>query len=124
FIVQGLALWNMSHLNTQMDFDAAAMARMYQAIALPFLFVPTTNAAYVGLKAEDSNQASALMNVSRNLGGTFGISFVQNLLATREQVHQAQYVERLNGLNPAYTSSIKGLSGVLTQHGFSAADAG
>jgi DHA2 family multidrug resistance protein len=123
FVVQGLALWNMSHLNTQMSFHDAAMARLYQSIALPFLFVPTTNAAYVGLRAEDSNQASALMNVSRNLGGTFGICFVQNLLASREQVHQAQYVERLNGLNPAYTGSIRGLTATLTQHGLSAADA-
>ena len=40
------------------------------------------------------------MNVSRNLGGTFGISLVQTMLARREQVHQSQYVETLNPLNP------------------------
>jgi DHA2 family multidrug resistance protein len=123
FTVQGLALWNMTHLNTQMSFDDAALARMYQSVGLPFLFVPVTNAAYVGLKPQDSNQASALMNVSRNLGGTFGISLVQTLLAHQQQVHQAQLGERLNGLNPYYAAAIQRITHVLVQSGMSQVDA-
>ena len=91
--MQGIALWNMSTLDTQMSFHDAAVARMIQSVALPFLFVPITNIAYVGIKPDENNQASALMNVSRNLGGTFGISLVQTMLARQSQVHQAQYVE-------------------------------
>ncbi|HEY2417101.1 MAG TPA: DHA2 family efflux MFS transporter permease subunit, partial [Steroidobacteraceae bacterium] len=72
FTIQVVALWNMSHLNTQMSFHDAAVARMIQSVGLPFLFVPVTNVAYIGLRPDESNQASALMNVSRNLGGTFG----------------------------------------------------
>jgi DHA2 family multidrug resistance protein len=91
-LIQGFALWNMSGLDTLMSFDNAAMARLIQSIGLPFLFVPITAVAYVGIKPEENNQASALMNMSRNMGGTFGISFVQTMLARRAQVHQAQYV--------------------------------
>jgi MFS transporter, DHA2 family, multidrug resistance protein len=99
---QTLALWHMTHLNAAMGFDDAAMARLYQAFALPFLFVPVSTAAYVGLKQSQSGQASALINVARNLGGTFGISTAQTMLARREQFHQAHLVEGLNGLNPNY----------------------
>ncbi len=106
FFVQGLALLNMSHLNTDMSFMDAALARMYQAVGLPFLFVPITNLAYVGLKPDESNQASALMNVARNLGGTIGISAVQTMLAQRAQFHQARLVEALNPLNPNYTQGL------------------
>jgi DHA2 family multidrug resistance protein len=106
FALQGVALWNMSHLDTQMSFASAAYARMLQSIGLPFLFVPLTNIAYVGLKPSESNQASALMNVARNLGGTIGISTVQTMLAQRAQVHQAQLVETLNPLNPNYTQGL------------------
>lgn len=106
FAVQGLAMLNMSHLDTQMSFASAAMARMFQAVGLPFLFVPITTMAYVGLKPNQSNQASALMNVARNLGGTIGISSVQTLLAQRAQYHQARYVETLNPLNPNYRAAI------------------
>jgi DHA2 family multidrug resistance protein len=106
FIVQALALWNMSHLDTDMTFESAAFARMLQAVGIPFLFVPITSIAYVGLKPEESNQASALMNVARNLGGTLGISTVQTLLARRSQWHQAHLVEGLNPLNPNYTQGL------------------
>ena len=121
--VQGVALWNMSHLNTQMSFDDAAVARLIQSVGLPFLFVPITNAAYVGISPAMNNQASALMNVSRNLGGTFGISLVQTMLARRSQIHQARYVETLNPLNPNYASGIQNFAHALMVRGLSAADA-
>jgi DHA2 family multidrug resistance protein len=79
---------------------------MFQAIGIPFLFVPITNVAYVGLRPDESNQASALMNVSRNLGGTIGISAVQTLLAQREQFHQARLVEHLDPLFPNYRQGL------------------
>jgi DHA2 family multidrug resistance protein len=124
FLVQGLALWNMSHLDTQLSFGSAALARMFQSLGLPFLFVPITTIAYVGLKPEESNQASALMNVARNLGGTFGISGVQTLLAQRAQFHQAHMVETLNPLNPNYVAGLADLTQTLTAHGLPKALAG
>ncbi len=123
FVVQGLALWNMSHLDTQASFAAAATARMYQAIGLPFLFVPITNLAYVGLKPQETNQASALLNVARNLGGTSGISTVQTMLARREQFHQARLVETLNPLNPNYAQGLRQTAQVLGAAGQGAASA-
>ena len=108
FLIQGLALLNMSHLDTDMAFGDAAMARMFQAVGLPFLFVPITSIAYVGLRPSENNQASALMNVARNLGGTIGISSVQTMLAQRSQWHQARLVETLNPLNPNYVHGLDG----------------
>jgi DHA2 family multidrug resistance protein len=123
FAMQGIALWNLSTLNSQISFENAAVARMIQSIALPFLFVTITNIAYVGVRPNENNQASALMNVSRNLGGTFGISLVQTMLARRSQVHQAQYVESLDPLNPNYTSGIHRITQALMSQGLSQADA-
>ena len=37
-----------------MSFASAAFARMFQSIGLPFLFVPITAIAYVGLRPEQS----------------------------------------------------------------------
>jgi MFS transporter, DHA2 family, multidrug resistance protein len=122
-LVQGIALWNMSTLNTNMTFQDAAVARMIQSVGLPFMFVTITSVAYVGLRPEENNQASALMNVSRNLGGTLGISFAQTMLARQAQVHQAQYVETLNPLNPNYNQAISGIAHGLMGQGLSAADA-
>jgi len=123
FMVQGLALLNMSHLNTNMSFSDAAWARTFQSVGLPFLFVPITSIAYVGLKPAENNQASALMNVARNLGGTIGISSVQTMLAQRSQWHQARMVETLSPLNPNYVQGLDGATHALIGAGQSAADA-
>jgi len=124
FLVQGLALWNMSHLDIQMSFDSAAMARVYQSVSLPFLFVPITTMAYVGLRPSQSNQASALMNVARNLGGTLGISSAQTLLAQRQQAHQARMVETLSPLNPNYVEGLARMTHALIERGLAPVQAG
>jgi DHA2 family multidrug resistance protein len=123
-VLQGVALWNMSTLDTMMSFQNAAVARMIQSVGMPLMFVPISTVAYVGLKPQENNQASALMNVSRNLGGTLGISFAQTMLARQAQVHQSQMVESLNPLNPNYRQAIAGISHSLMSHGAPQAAAG
>lgn len=101
-LVQAAALWNMANLNADISFFDAATARLYQAVALPFLFVPINAIAYVGLKQTQTAQASSLLNVSRNLGGTIGIATAQTLLSNGLQRHQSELVQTLNPLNPNY----------------------
>ena len=104
--LQVYALWNLSHFSTDISFGDAAQGRLFQAIGLPFLFVPINAAAYVGLKPNQTNQASALLNVARNLGGDFGISAAQAMLLRREQFNNSRLVEGLNPLNPNYVQGL------------------
>jgi DHA2 family multidrug resistance protein len=107
FFEQALALGHLSGLNADVSFSHIAVARLFQAAALPFLFVPINAQSYAGLKPREYNQASALLNVARNLGGSIGISAAQAMLEQREQFHQSRLVEMLNPLNPNY---VEGLS--------------
>jgi DHA2 family multidrug resistance protein len=102
-IVQAAALWNMSHFSADISFTDAAMGRLYQAMALPFLFVPINAVAYQGLARDKTAQASSLLNVARNLGGSIGISAAQSMLAGATQRHQTELVQKLNPLDPNYT---------------------
>jgi DHA2 family multidrug resistance protein len=102
-IVQAAALWNMSHFSADISFTDAAMGRLYQAMALPFLFVPINAVAYQGLPRDKTAQASSLLNVARNLGGSIGISAAQSMLAGAMQRHQSELVQKLNPLDPNYT---------------------
>ena len=102
-LMQAAALWYMTGFTADISFADAATARTFQAVALPFLFVPINAIAYVGLKQTQTAQASSLLNVFRNLGGTVGISTAQTLLASHRQTEQAVLVEGLSGLNPNYT---------------------
>ena len=101
-LVQAFALWHMTHLNADITFQDAAIARLLQAIALPFLFVPINAVAYVGLPQNKTAQASSMLNIARNLGGSIGISSAQTMLSSGLQRNQAELVNRLNPLEPNY----------------------
>ena len=116
-LVQGIALWNLGNFNAEIAFGNASVGRLVQAAGLPFLFVTVTAAAYVGLKPGQSNQASALLNVARNLGGTFGISYAQTTLANQQQVHQSNLVNRAQGLNDVYAGTLANVEGALRSVG-------
>jgi DHA2 family multidrug resistance protein len=107
FVMQGTGMWIFSHYDTQTSFPHFALGRLVQAAGIPFMFVPILTQSYAGLKPQEFNHASALMNVARNLGGSIGISAAQAMLAQREQWHQARLVEGLNPLNPVYTQGIQ-----------------
>jgi DHA2 family multidrug resistance protein len=93
--VLAFSMWHMTSLVPDASFSYFAWARIFQMMALPFLFIPIQTAAYDGLAPDKTNQASALINVARNLGGSIGVSVANTLLAQRAQFHQARLVEHV-----------------------------
>ncbi len=124
FLVQAAALWYMTHLNAEITFRQAAEARLISAAGLPFLFVPINAVAYIGLRQTQTAQASSLLNVFRNLGGTLGIAAAQTLLAHQEQIHQSRLVEFAQPLNPNYSDWVSRASGALGSGGGSGGGGG
>jgi MFS transporter, DHA2 family, multidrug resistance protein len=122
-VLEVVALYHMTHLNTQISFEQASLARLYQIAGLPFLFIPVTNAAYVGLPASCTNDATAILNVLRNLGGSIGISIIQTLIAHRQQFYQSRYTELLQPLNANFQLGIDQITHALIAQGQSMADA-
>ena len=120
-IVSAIALGHLTSLDATASFGDWAWARAYQAVALPFLFVPITTAAYTGLKPKDSGDASALLNVFRNLGGSVGIALSQAWLSVEEQTRQSRLVEHLHPLAPNYNDGIAGIQAALTGAGMATA---
>ena len=94
----------MTGFDLQMDFRTVAIARVFQAVGMAFLFVPINTAAYAFLPREKNNAASGLMNLARNIGGSVGISVVTTMLDRRAQVH-------LNDLASNLSQAIRPCSG-------------
>jgi DHA2 family multidrug resistance protein len=112
-LATGFALIHASGLNGQISFWDLSLTRVYQSLALPFLFVALTTAAYVGIPPERNNEASAIVNLSRNLGGSIGVAAATTELAWRTQFHHARLSEQV--------SSIGARGMELTQNGLGAA---
>jgi DHA2 family multidrug resistance protein len=113
-IVAGLticasALFYMTGFDLQTDYHTLMMGRIYQAAGLALLFIPINTLAYRGLRPDQSSAASALINVSRNIGGSFGISLVTTELARAAQVHQTTLVAHVAADDPATRGLLAGL---------------
>ncbi len=122
-VVSAIALGHLTTMNTNAAFGDWAWARAYQAVALPFLFVPISTAAYTGLKPNQTNEASALLNVFRNLGGSVGIAVSQAWLSVESQVRQSRLVEHLQPLAPNYSEGLAQIETALRNSGMAAAQA-
>ena len=96
------------------SFGSATWMRIVQAVGLPFLFIPITMAAYVGLPAEKSNSVAGMINFMRNIGASIGTSLVTTLIARRSQFHQVHLVSRMAQDNPTFQVQVGDLVRQLT----------
>ncbi len=99
FVGTGWALISASSLDLDMSFWTVSWTRVFQVIWLPFLFIPMTAVSYIGVPPDRNNEASALINLMRNLGGSVGVSFVNTLLDWRTQFHHARLAEAVTPYN-------------------------
>ena len=102
-----LSMWYSTSLTPDASFDYFAWVRVFQMIGLPFLFIPINTVAYDGLPPDKTNQASALMNVARNLGGSIGISLANVVLTQRTQFHQSRLAENTVPSSPVFQSTLQ-----------------
>jgi DHA2 family multidrug resistance protein len=115
--VVAASMLHMMSLAPGADFSFFAWARVFQTIGLPFLFIPITSASYAGLPANKSGQASSIINVSRNVGGSIGVSVAGTLLAENTQVHQAYLTDHLVPSSPAFQAALQHATTTLAGQG-------
>jgi MFS transporter, DHA2 family, multidrug resistance protein len=121
--VLSASLFHMTRFDLDIDFKTVAVARVFQAVGMAFLFVPINTAAYAFLPREKNNAASGLMNLARNIGGSVGISVVTTMLDRRSQVHLTDLSANLSRSNPALNGAIQGATRAMQAHGASVSGA-
>ncbi len=119
-LIVGFSLLHMSHFSLQIDYRTAMMARLLQASGLAFLFIPINTSAYALVPPEKRNQASGLINLSRNLGGGVGIAIAATLLDRYAQQNQSILSAHMTATSPAFQSAIHRLSANLIWNGVTA----
>jgi DHA2 family multidrug resistance protein len=118
-----LALFDMTRFDLNVDYGTVAWARIYQSASLAFLFIPINTIAFFGLPPAKSNESSAIINMMRNLGGSFGIAIATTLLVRRQQYHQNVLVAHVTPYHSAYNATIETMQRAFASQSASAADA-
>jgi DHA2 family multidrug resistance protein len=107
------AMYNLTFLDTNVPFSTMVWARIYQCIFLPLFFIPINTLAYSDLPVGRSNNASALLNLARNLGGAIGISIAITLLTRRSQFHMERLSAHLTPFDLPFKHELHLLTGRL-----------
>jgi DHA2 family multidrug resistance protein len=107
------AMVDLLRMTPDVDYWYFAWSRIYLGIGLPLIFIPITTASYDGISPQKTDQASALINLARNFGGSMGVALSQTVLARREQFHESRLVEHLGSWNPIYNDTLNRIQSYL-----------
>jgi DHA2 family multidrug resistance protein len=113
-----LAMWRLGHLSVLAGDDAVRAALIVRGAALGLLFAPINNVAFASLKPAEAQQASGLINLSRQLGGSFGIAVLASYVTRHTQIHRVDLIGHLDAFNPLVQQRLQGLTSYLLARGY------
>lgn len=108
-----VSLWQMSAFSLVMGSSEIIVSGIVQGFGLGFIFVPLQSLAFASLAPRHRTTGAALLNLSRNIGGSVGISIVTALLARNLQVSHSDLAAHITPytLPPADPSVLDRLGG-------------
>jgi MFS transporter, DHA2 family, multidrug resistance protein len=104
FTVMGFAMLYSSHLVPYEDFLTLVKMRLFQTVALAFLFVPISTVTYMTLPRRLNGDGAALFSMFRNVFGSVGISGATALLVHQTQIRQTGLSQYMSPFNAPFQS--------------------
>lgn len=97
--------------------DQLMAPNVVRALGQAILLTPLTTLAIRGIATADSASASALLTVTRNLGGALGIAGLQSFLERRLQLHASRIGEAVTLFDEDTRARLGELTQYFLQHG-------
>jgi len=115
--------WMLSKSTLASGTDDFFWPLVIRGFGMALLFVPLTTLAMQDLKGPEIGQGSGLNNMSRQLGGSFGIAALTTLIHVRAGFHRSNLLTNINEYNPSFTQKLNGLISNFMAKGASFIDA-
>jgi DHA2 family multidrug resistance protein len=116
YCIAGGALIAMSRWSLEMDRWSIYITGFVQGLGLGFTFMPMNIVAFSSLEPQFRPDAASIMNLMRNIGGSFGISIIVTLLARNSQINHSELAAHVTessvaSLNVGATAELLGDTG-------------
>ncbi len=123
-LITGTGLFLMgSHFDLQMGMQTPVLVWIVSRFGVAFLFVPINVIAFYYVDKLKTNDATGLINLARNIGGSMGISFVTTLLDRGGQSNQVTLSAHITAMNQYFQAAMQGMAQRLIAAGSSATEA-
>jgi MFS transporter, DHA2 family, multidrug resistance protein len=106
-VLNAYATYVMSTLTLGVDYWSLAWPRFIQGFGVGLVFVPLNTVALATIAREKMGNATAALNVVRNLGGGIGVAVMTTLLSRRSQQHQTTLVGHVNVWDPETSERLR-----------------
>ncbi len=113
------AMWLLGHLTTQSGISDTQLGLMVRGFGLGLVFIPIQTVAFAGLQGGQIAQGSALYNLMRQLGGSFGIAVLNTYITNMTAYHRANIVSSLYSGNQTFQDRLSGVAAGLVSDGYS-----
>jgi DHA2 family multidrug resistance protein len=117
FLLLGIAMMRFGDINTSISAWTLIPAVILSGFATTCVFVPMSTFSMVTLSRERMGDASGIVNLARNVGGSVGISIITTLVTRGAQTHQALMVGHLSPYNPVFERQLAALQQALAPQG-------
>ncbi|MGI4791647.1 MAG: DHA2 family efflux MFS transporter permease subunit [Janthinobacterium lividum] len=122
-VITMIAMWMLGHLSSESGEADTTIALLLRGLGTGLLFVPINQAAFASLKKSELQQASGLLSLSRQLGGSFGIALLATFVQQHIQLHRVELLSHYTLSNAIFAQRLQGLAAGLASSGMSATNA-
>jgi MFS transporter, DHA2 family, multidrug resistance protein len=123
FLIVAIFAERLSLLNLSAQSGDFFWPIILRALGLSLVTIPLTQLAVSGLHQRDIPQGVALNNMMRQMGGSFGIAFINTFLDHRTAAHRLDLVSRLSPGDPATDARLAQMTALLVSKGQTAWEA-
>ena len=92
--------------------------RHLAGFGLGFLFTPINNAVYGNIDPRLAQQAAGLINLARQLGGSFGIAILATYVTVHTQIHRVDLIANIYPGRQLVDERLQALTANLIAHGY------
>jgi DHA2 family multidrug resistance protein len=113
-----LSMWDLGHLTTQSGEPDVRISLIIRGAGLGMLFTPINLAAFNTLRGVEIAQGASMLNLMRQLGGSFGIALLSTYVTNMTTFHRSVLATYIYPGNPAFDQRYQLLTQSLMAKGY------
>jgi len=117
FISFAIGTYQMTWITTDWDFNELLWPQIFRGVGLMLSIIPINDISLGTLPPERLKNASGLFNLTRNLGGAFGLAGLTTILNNRTDLHLARLHEAITWSRPSAMEALNGLAQRFSSYG-------